>query len=503
MITADLFNILEVRDALVPENMDRRRILSITHDSRRASPTSLFICKSGARQDGHAYAQSAYDKGARVFIAERTLDLPDDAAVLYVDDSNLAICSLAVAFFGDPSKSMRMIGITGTKGKTTVALSIFNIAAAYGIPIGYIGTNGIYFGDVVRETVNTTPDPIELQSTLREMLDQGISTVVIEVSSQALWQKRVYGIEFDSCVFTNLYKDHIGGVEHPTMEHYKACKKLLFTDYGVKNVVINADSNECEYILDGTVCDRVFKTSASGADGCNIIAEKIRRGRRGVRPGITFDIKSNIDGSEYCRKVFLPIPGRYSVENALLTFGVCRLLGLSDDFIVDAMSDLRIPGRFETVELEGRANTLFVIDYAHNGASLTAVLRSLREYKPKRIIALFGSVGGRTFGRRSELGIAAKRGADVIIITSDNPDNEDPISVINDIRDAIGETDKPIYLIPDRQKAIEKAYEIAEDGDYVLLAGKGHESYQLILGKRVPFCEREILEHTDELNLVH
>lgn len=503
MITADLFDIIEVCDSFVPDGMDRRRILSITHDSRRASPTSLFICKSGARQDGHAYAQSAYDKGARVFVAERRLELPLDAAVLYVEDSNLAICKLAVAFFDDPSRSMRMIGITGTKGKTTVALSIFNIASAYGLSIGYIGTNGIYFGDTVRETVNTTPDPIELQRTLREMLDGGIDTVVIEVSSQALWQKRVYGISFDCCVFTNLYKDHIGGVEHPDMEHYKACKKLLFTDYGVNNIVINADSDQYEYMLEGVSCDNIIKTSAAGADNCDVVAEKIRRGRRGVRPGITFDIKSRIDGSVYCRKVFLPIPGRYSVENALLTFGVCRLLGLSDDFIVDAMSDLRIPGRFETVELNGRPNTLFVIDYAHNGASLTAVLRSLREYKPRRIIVVFGSVGGRTFGRRSELGAAANRGADVIIVTSDNPDNEDPMSVINDIREAIGETDKPIYLIPDRQKAIERAYEIAEDGDYVLLAGKGHESYQLILGKRVPFCEREILEHTDELNLVH
>ena len=499
MITSDIFDIIEVREYYIPDMMDRRRILSITHDSRRASPTSLFICKSGARQDGHAFASSAYEKGARVFIAERKLDLPSDAAVLYVDDSNMAICSLAVAFFGDPSSSMRMIGITGTKGKTTVALSIYNIASEYGLAVGYIGTNGIYYGDTVLETVNTTPDPIELQRSLREMLDSGIDTVIIEVSSQALWQKRVYGIKFDTCVFTNLYEDHIGGVEHPTMEHYKACKRLLFTDYGAENIVINADSPVSNYMIEGVNCKNIIMTSASGRDGCDVIARRIRKSKRGIRPGISFELVTRTGDVS----AFIPIPGRYSVENGLLTYSVCSLLGMDADFIVKAMSDLQIPGRFESVELEGRPKSLFVIDYAHNGASLTAVLRSLREYKPERIIVLFGSVGGRTFGRRAELGIAARDGADVLIVTSDNPDNEDPMSVINDINEAIGDTDKPVYLIPDRQKAIEKAYEIAKDGDFILLAGKGHESYQLISGKRVPFSERDILEHTDALNLVH
>jgi UDP-N-acetylmuramoyl-L-alanyl-D-glutamate--2,6-diaminopimelate ligase len=195
-------------------------------------------------------------------------------------------------------------------------------------------------------------------------------------------------------------------------------------------------------------------------------------------------------------------PGLYSVENGLLTFAVCRLLGISTEFILSQLSKLSIPGRFEVIELESRPNTLFVIDYAHNGASLTAVLGALREYEPRRIICLFGSVGGRTFGRRAELGIAAKKGADVIIVTSDNPDNEDPMDVINDINASLEGTDKPVYLIPDRKKAVEKAYEIAEDGDFVLLAGKGHENYQLVCGAREPFSERRILERVNALNIV-
>ena len=503
----DVLQSIDFTSHSVPQNMLSRQIASLCHNSRYADPTCLFFCKRGALTDGHKYAAHAYENGARFFVAERELSLPNDAAVIIVEDSNEALRKLSVVFYGDPASELRVIGITGTKGKTTVALSVYNIALANGVCVGYIGTNGIYYNGKAFETTNTTPDCLELQKALCEMRDDGVTVVVIEVSSQALWQQRVYGIKFDTCLFTNLYQDHVGGIEHPTIEHYRDCKKLLFTNYGAKNIVVNADSEATAYMLDGVECENIVTVSAQGREDCDIFARSAKKEMSGIRPGVSFEIFSGEGSSlplgEHGESIFMSAPGLYSVENGLLVFAVCRLLGISTEFIISELSRLCIAGRFEVVELESRPNTLFVIDYAHNGASLSAVLGALREYEPKRIICLFGSVGGRTFGRRAELGIAAREGADVIIVTSDNPDNEDPMDVINDINVSLEGTDKPVYLIPDRKEAVQKAFEIAEDGDFVLLAGKGHESYQLIQGKRIPFSEREILKRADMLELTY
>ncbi len=503
----DILQSIDIVSHSVPQKMLSRQIVSLCHNSRYADPTCLFFCKRGALTDGHKYAPHAYENGARFFVAERELDLPDDAAVIIVKDSNEALRRLALIFYGDPASKLRVIGITGTKGKTTVALSVYNIASASGYKVGYIGTNGIYYNGKVFETANTTPDCLELQKALCEMRDDGVEVVVIEVSSQALWQQRVYGIKFDTCVFTNLYEDHVGGVEHPTLEHYRDCKKLLFTDYEAKNVVVNADSEATAHILDGVRCENIFTVSAQGREDCDLFARSAKKEMNGIRPGVSFELFSGVGSSlplgEHGERVFMSAPGLYSVENGLLIFAVCRILEIPQEFIISELAKLSVPGRFEIIELESRPDTLFVIDYAHNGASLSAVLGALRDYDPKRIICLFGSVGGRTFGRRAELGTAAKKGADVIIVTSDNPDNEDPMDVINDINASLEGTDKPVYLIPDRKEAVEKAFEIAEDGDFVLLAGKGHESYQLVMGKRVPFSEKEILRRADMLELTY
>lgn len=494
---------IEYKSAKVPHELYGREIMSLCHNSKYASPTCLFFCKTGAVTDGHIYAPQAYMNGARLFIAERELDIPEDAAVIIVENSNEALKRLAVYFYGDPAKDLRVIGITGTKGKTTVALSVYYIAAANGIKIGYIGTNGIYYNGKVFETANTTPDVLELQKALRNMVDDGVTVVVIEVSSQALWQERVYGIKFEICAFTNLYEDHIGGVEHPTFEHYMACKKALFSDYNAQSIIVNADSDAYKYMIDGIECDNIIRVSAKGCEECDLYARNTSKTKSASQLGVSFECFSSLDSkialNEHGADIFIPIPGLYSVENGLLTMAICSVLGLDFESVICEMESLRIPGRFETVELEGRPNSIFVIDYAHNGASLSAVLRSLREYDPERIICLFGSVGGRTFGRRAELARAAKEGADVIIITSDNPDTEHPMKVIEDIYAELADCGKEIYLISDRKDAIEKAYSIARAGDVVLLAGKGHESYQLVRGERIPFSERKILECIDAL----
>ncbi len=491
----DILEKIEVTSYNIPDELYRRTVLSLCHNSSQACPTCVFFCKKGAVTDGHMFAFNAYIKGARIFIAEHEISLPADAAVIITPNAARALADLAIDFYGDPSKQMRLIGITGTKGKTTVAISLYNIASSYGIRAGYIGTNGIYYNGKKLETANTTPDVVQLQQSLAQMKDEGVDTVFIEVSSQAIWQERIYGLSFETCVFTNLYPDHIGRYEHPTFEHYRDCKKLLLTNYCSENIVINADSQYCSFMLDGIKDKKIIKASAKGNAECDIYAKKSMMFKTGIVPGVAFECCHN-DATKK-RDIFIPMPGMYNIENALLVIAVCRTLGMDISNIAKHFSSLKVDGRFETVKLKSRPNSLFIIDYAHNGASLCAVLRSLREYQPKRIICLFGSVGGRTFHRRRELGEAARDNADVLIITSDNPNDEDPMSVINDINDAVGNTDKPVYLFPDRRDAINKAVEIAEDGDYILLAGKGHETYQLINGVRMDFSERKTLELAD------
>ena len=503
MTIRDIIEKIEVSSAYISPLGEKRRILALCHDSRRATPHCLFFCKSGALADGHAFAPHAYKNGARLFIAERELDLPADATVVIVPSAQEALSSLSVWFYGEPAKYLRLIGITGTKGKTTVALSVYSIAESTGIKIGYIGTNGVYYNGKRLETANTTPDVLEMQKTLRKMVDSGIDTVVIEVSSQALWQERTYGLTFDTVVFTNLYEDHVGGVEHPTFEHYRDSKKLLFTNYKAKNIVINSDSDYAKFMIDGALCDNVITTSAKGDKNTELYATDARKTRDGIIPGVAFKCHGRTSfGDVHTLDFFMRTPGLHSVENGLNVIAICLLLGIDIKKIRDEMSSLSVPGRFEVMTLSSRPNSLFVIDYAHNGASLEAVLKSLREYEPSRIICLFGSVGGRTFGRRRELGVVARDNADILIITSDNPNNESPMSVINDIAEAVGECNKPVYLIADREEAIKKAAELADDGDFVLLAGKGHETYQLICGERIPFYEKEILEHVDRINLL-
>lgn len=490
----ELLNQITYKSLCLPDFWEDREIRGLCHDSRQDCSDCLFFCKRGAVFDGHKYAFDAYQKGARAFVLEYSVDLPQDAAIIFVENADLELRRIASLFYGKPSDSMNVIGFTGTKGKTTCALTIYEILKNCGFKAGYIGTNGIYYCGREIESINTTPDCVTLQKTLRDMLDSGVTHVCLEVSSQALWQERTYGIKFHTCVFTNLYEDHIGGNEHPDLDHYRDCKKKLFTDYSVENIVINSDSPFGEYMTDSSLCKSICRVSALGDIGSDLYARNPIKMLSGMRPGVSFELF----GKSFVKKdAFVPIPGLYSVENALLCIAVCLNLGLDIDFVLDLLSRLSVRGRFETVELKHRKDSLFVIDYAHNGASLTAVLKALREYEPKRIICLFGSVGGRTFTRRRDLAEAADANADVIIITTDNPDFEDPQHAVEDIYSYISSSDKPIYLFPDRKEAIMKAYEIATKGDFVLFAGKGHESYQLISGERVPFSERQILIDAD------
>ncbi len=467
------------------------KITSVCYDSRKAVKNSVFFCLVGAISDGHDYALDAYERGCRVFVCERMprgFPIRGTKVLIAKQGTRAALADIAAEFYGHPEKKMKLVGITGTKGKTTVAeLSSF-VLNKNGIKTGYIGTNGVNFKGYHFDTPNTTPESCDLYEYLFMMVSSGVKLAVIEVSSQALMTGRVRGLSFDTCVFTNLYPDHIGGAEHKDFEHYKECKKLLFSEHCGRVALVNADSPESDEFLSDTPAGAI-KIICSSEKDADITAKNIENYRDSDGMGVSFDCITE----QWRSRVTLNFPGKFNVSNALLVIGICKIYGLSKNEITDALSAARVSGRFETYRVGG---VDFVIDYAHNGESLRSVLSVLREYEPSRLICLFGSVGGRTQMRRAELGKVASSIADFSIITSDNPDCEPPENIIADIAEQFEDEDSYIG-IPDRQEAIVYAAEIARPGDIVLLAGKGHENYQLINGKKVLFSEREILKELD------
>ena len=469
-------------------DINATQIQGLSSHSKDANPDSIFVCIVGSMVDGHKYAYNAYERGCRVFVAQREIaELPDDALTVLVKDSRIALARLSAAYFGYPASKMTLIGITGTKGKTTTSLLVYNILKGNGIPAGYIGSNGVAYNDVWEETLNTTPESYALHNHLKTMLDNGITTVVMEVSSQALKMARVHGMKFDIGVFTNLSPDHIGEFEHPDFNDYKECKHSLFTDYGVDYIVYNADDEYSSEMISGSRAQKVG-ISAKGNKNADYRADGIYYYRTSSRIAVNFQCKEAHESYE----VDLGFPGSFSVYNALTAIAICKRLGLNTEQAVQSVKDVRIGGRFEAFALPNGATV--VIDYAHNGVSLKAALTALREYSPTRLICLFGSVGGRTKMRRAELGLVASRDADLCILTSDNPDCESPEAIIAEIASYFAPDSCPYIAITDREAAIKHALSISQHGDIILLAGKGHESYQLINGVRKPFSEVDIIK---------
>ena len=463
-------------------------IKNVSSYSDNATENCVFVCIMGSVVDGHEFAINAYSKGCRVFIAQKPLDnIPNDSFIIIVKDSRVALAQLSAAFFDYPASKMTLIGITGTKGKTTTSLLIYNILKSNGMPVGYIGSNGLAYNDVWEETLNTTPESYFLHEHLKKMYDSGIRTVVMEVSSRALKMARVHGIKFNIGVFTNLSPDHIGQFEHPDFNDSKACTHSLFTSYGVEYIVYNADD---EYSAEMTSGSRAEKVGISGNGDKNAAysADDISYYRTTSRIAVSFKCFE----AEESYVVDLSFPGSFSVYNALTAIAVCKRLGLNTEQIVNTMQNIRIEGRFETYALPNGATV--VIDYAHNGVSLKAALTALRQYSPTRLICLFGSVGGRTKMRRAELGLVASRDADFCILTSDNPDNEPPAAIIAEIASYFTTGSCPYVAITDRKEAIHHALSMSQQGDIILLAGKGHENHQLICGKREKFSEAEIIK---------
>ncbi len=462
-------------------------INDIITDSRKAAKDTAFVCIVGFRSDGHDFARAAYDAGVRVFVAERELGL-DGATVIICDDTSVMLAKLSSAFFGDPSRKVRLIGVTGTKGKTTVTSLIYQTLNKNGKKAGLIGTVGIFYNDEHVYIPNTTPDSYTLNKYLAKMAGEGIEYAVMEVSSQAYLNNRVYGLTFDIGVFTNISSDHIGPGESESFEHYLSLKQMLIKNS--RTAVINRDD---EHYHDFAECAKggCYDFSCNGK--AHYTAENFSKWREDASFGITFD--ACIDGEKYPVKTHLP--GRYNMANLLCAFAVCDRLGISRGNIAKSLSEGVVPGRFEIVRSFGVCP--IIIDYAHNEVSLESLLKTVREYDPERLVVLFGCVGGKSKLRRAAMAHVVNRFADFAVITSDNPDFENPDDIISDITSEINEDMCGYKAIADRREAIVWAMENSRRGDILLLAGKGHEDYQLIRGEKVPFCEREIINETVKL----
>lgn len=452
-------------------------ITDIAYDSRKAGAGIAFVCLEGAFADGHKYAKSAYDKGSRVFVCSKQIDLPGDALVIMTDNTRSALAKMSCNFFRHPSRDIAVIGITGTKGKTTVAHIVKFALEEAGIMCGIIGTVGAFYGDTVLPTVNTTPESYELQKMLRLMADGGCKAAAIEVSSLGLKAHRVEGTEFAYGVFTNLYPDHIGTNEHDSFEEYAFWKAQLFPM--CKKVVVNSDD---PFSAEMTKNFRGVIYTYGSDEKADLRMLSMKKEKLGIRLGMSFDAIIMGDRLSCC----VSLPGDVNAYNALVAIAIAWDMGLDEEKYLAGLGKVFVKGRGEIVET-GEDFTV-IIDYAHNGISLKSIIETAKSYEHNRIISLFGSVGGRTECRREELGTVSGEMSDLSIITSDDPNYEDPRKICEEIASYCkGE----YVIIPDRAEAIHYAMKVAQAGDIIILAGKGHENYMKINGENLPFDERK------------
>lgn len=457
-------------------------VKDVINDSRKVSDGSLFICIRGAVSDGHKYVPDVIAKGAKVLVVEKRVEAPEDITVIRVEDSRYAMALISAAYYDYPAKKLKVIGITGTKGKTTTTYMVKSILESAGHKVGLIGTIEAIIGDEVIPAKNTTPESCTIQEYFHRMVEADCDCVVMEVSSQGLMLHRTAGIPFEIGIFTNIQPDHIGPAEHDSFEDYMHCKGLLFRQ--CKLGIVNADDEHLEQVLEGHTCQVETFGFSEKAD---LRAENAHMVTGPGYLGIDYHVAGLLD-----MDVEIDIPGKFSVYNSLTAIAICRHFGVKESDIIEALKKAKVKGRIEMIRVSDEFTLM--IDYAHNAMSLESLLTTLKEYKPKRLVCLFGCGGNRAKARRFEMGEVSGRLADLTIITSDNPRFEKPEDIMADIETGMKKTEGKYIKIPDRKEAIAYAIHHGEPGDVIVLAGKGHEDYQEIEGKKYPMDERVLIQ---------
>lgn len=476
-----LVDLLEEMEYECVQGSVDRDISTLVYDSRKVERDSVFVCITGAVRDAHDFAGEVAEKGAAVLIVEREVSVPDAVTVIRVENTRLALAQASAAYFGHPARELITIGITGTKGKTTATYMVRSILEASGYPTGLIGTIESVIGEESIPAANTTPESYVVQETFRKMVDAGCKCVVMEVSSQGLMLHRVGGFVFDYGIFTNLEPDHIGPNEHKDLADYIHCKSLLFRQ--CRQGIFNGDDSHLQEMLAGHTCEVETYGFSQGVD---LRADHVHLTDKGGTLGVAYHMSGKMD-----LDVEIDIPGTFSVYNSMTAIAICRHFGVKEETILSSLAQIRVKGRVEILPISSKFTLM--IDYAHNAMSLNSLLTTLREYRPKRLVSLFGCGGDRSRDRRFEMGEVSSRLADLTIVTSDNPRTEKPEDIIADIVVGVEREEGEYVTIPDRADAIRYAIENAREGDVIVLAGKGHEDYQEINGKKFHMDERELV----------
>lgn len=459
----------------------QKEVSALVYDSRKIVPGCIFVCIKGAAFDGHTFVGEAAVKQAAAVVIAQDIEIPSGLTVLKVSDTRLALAMLSAAWFGYPAEQLQTIGITGTKGKTTTTYMIKSILESTGRKVGLIGTIEAIIGQERIPAANTTPESYLVQQYFRRMVDAGCDTCVMEVSSQGLMMHRVGGFLFDIGIFTNIEPDHIGPNEHASFEEYLACKGMLFCQ--CRTGIINIDDAHAGDVISGHTCSIETFGFSKQAD---LRAQDVRLIHKPGYLGVAYH------ASGLCEfDVEIDVPGKFSVYNSLTAIAVCRHFDVPVENMKQALKEAKVKGRIEMVRVSD--DFTLMIDYAHNAMSLESLLATLREYEPGRLVCLFGCGGNRSRIRRYEMGEVSGRLADLTIITSDNPRDEEPQAIIDDIKQGIAKTNGEYIEIIDRKEAIRYAIRHGRPGDVIVLAGKGHEDYQEIKGKKYPMDERDLI----------
>lgn len=454
-------------------------IADIAYDSRKIRPGMLFVAIAGTVVDGHKFIPDVINRGASAIVVEKdtVIDNPD-VTVVKVDNGRAALSYMSQAYFDYPAEKMISIGITGTKGKSTTTYMVRDIIEKSGKTCGIVGTIGVAIKGTVTPTEHTTPESYDLQKYFSDMVEAGCDYMVMEVSSQGVKMDRVAGMSFDYGVFTNISPDHIGPNEHKDFDEYLMCKSRLFQMCKVG--IVNADDPHWKDIVKDATCEvKTFGTSEA-----DMVASDIEHINDAGDLSMKFHASGILEGD-----VIVGLPGLFNVYNAMCAACVGALLQMPQEIILHALEHVEVRGRVENIPT-GRGFSV-LIDFAHNGVSTESVLKTLRGYNPGRIIAIFGCGGNRSKLRRYEMGEAVGKLAELAIVTSDNPRTEDVMDIIEDIKVGLHKTNGEYVVIPDRQEAVNYAVDHAENGDMIILLGKGHEEYQEINGVKHHYSERE------------